>query len=875
MAATLKFDTKVDTDGAVKDIDTLKRRLSQCMKSVEASGKGIAEAYNGASSRVISLNGKIRETEIKIQEVLAATERLAQEQIPTEAYRTLCGELEKAENALSRLLDRREKMEAMGVDKESKQWKSLEYDIDQAIQKVERYETLTSKMVEQGRAYTPGDDSQAYKQKLNQLEQLTNKLSEYEAKRREALAAEQEPAKIPVEIDANSLEGQLIAAKTRLQELADQGLTFGNAEFDRAYIEVQNASAALGDYKKSLTSADAAQKNFNRSAAKIPGRMKKTKAAAVPLTKSILQLGNMLKMMVIRQVLRAMISAAKEGFENLAQYSKETNRDLSALKSSLTQLKNSFATAFAPILSVVTPALTGMINMLSKAVTYIGMFIAALSGKSTFTKAVAVQEDYAASLEGTASAAKKASKGLASFDHLEVLNESSSSSGSSGNAAVSDMFQEVEIDNKVLNFLDAVKEKTERVCEALALLGVALLLVKGFTAQGAIDFYNLFLVPVGNWVLGEGLPRLITALAEGMLSIDWSAINGNLAALWIALAPFTINVGEGLLWFWENVLVPLGVWTISDLLPLFLGTLSELLNILNGIIIAFAPAWTFLWTEFLQPLAAWTGGIILQVLQWFNDKLKWFSDWILEHQSDLTYFIGLLGLITAGFLAVEGGIKLVNFVVPVLKNLLSGLVSFITSPAGLLIALAAIVVWAGNGEEMLDNLKLAFGGLLDFITGVFTGDWEKAWEGIQDIFKGIFNGLIIIAESVANLVISALNSISFDVPDWIPGIGGKHVGFSLTPISLPRLASGTVVPPRAGEFAAILGDNKRETEVVSPLSTIKQALKEAMEESGAGKGQSTIVNLQVDGQTFATLLLPYLNNEKDRIGANLVKVTTA
>lgn len=88
-----------------------------------------------------------------------------------------------------------------------------------------------------------------------------------------------------------------------------------------------------------------------------------------------------------------------------------------------------------------------------------------------------------------------------------------------------------------------------------------------------------------------------------------------------------------------------------------------------------------------------------------------------------------------------------------------------------------------------------------------------------------------------------LNSLRVDIPSWVPGIGGGTLGFNLptwTPGKIPYLATGTVVPPNR-EFMAVLGDNKREPEVVSPLSTMKQAVKEAMSEMGANGNNGTIV----------------------------------
>lgn len=125
-------------------------------------------------------------------------------------------------------------------------------------------------------------------------------------------------------------------------------------------------------------------------------------------------IGRMIGMSVLYSTVFGMISKVNSGImtgiNNLAQYSSATNASTSSMMSALTQLQNSLATAFAPILSVVAPILTAFMNMLSKAITYVGMFIAALTGQKSFTRAKAVQEDYAASLNKTSSGANKAAK---------------------------------------------------------------------------------------------------------------------------------------------------------------------------------------------------------------------------------------------------------------------------------------------------------------------------------------------------------------------------------------------------------------------------------------------------------------------------------
>lgn len=86
------------------------------------------------------------------------------------------------------------------------------------------------------------------------------------------------------------------------------------------------------------------------------------------------------------------------------------------------------------------------------------------------------------------------------------------------------------------------------------------------------------------------------------------------------------------------------------------------------------------------------------------------------------------------------------------------------------------------------------------------------------------------------------------MPDWFPFVGGKHYDPGIEHVRLPRLATGTVVPPRAGEFAAILGDNNREAEVVSPISAMKQAFREVAEDM-KGSGGDIYLTVNLEGKT--------------------------
>ena len=103
-----------------------------------------------------------------------------------------------------------------------------------------------------------------------------------------------------------------------------------------------------------------------------------------------------------------------------------------------------------------------------------------------------------------------------------------------------------------------------------------------------------------------------------------------------------------------------------------------------------------------------------------------------------------------------------------------------------------------NTKNIFNSVKQIFNGVIDFVTGVFTGNWSRAWQGVVNIFKGIVSGLGSIIKSPLNAVISLINSaisglnrISVDIPDWVPGFGGKTFGLSIPKI--PYLAKGGII----------------------------------------------------------------------------------
>lgn len=220
-------------------------------------------------------------------------------------------------------------------------------------------------------------------------------------------------------------------AKTASEE-SEKALNALNKEISKTDAKEKglvNTNSRLGSSFKNVSqSADSAKTKtggissiFSRMGGVVSGLRKRLGGLAQNFTSTTnsannarFSIGRMVGMSILYSTVFGMISKVNSGImtgiNNLAQYSSATNASISSMMSALTQLQNSLATAFAPILSVVAPILTAFMNMLSKAITYIGMFIAALTGQKSFTRAKAVQEDYAASLNKTSSGANKAAK---------------------------------------------------------------------------------------------------------------------------------------------------------------------------------------------------------------------------------------------------------------------------------------------------------------------------------------------------------------------------------------------------------------------------------------------------------------------------------
>lgn len=328
----------------------------------------------------------------------------------------------------------------------------------------------------------------------------------------------------------------------------------------------------------------------------------------------------------------------------------------------------------------------------------------------------------------------------------------------------------------------------------------------------------------------------------------------------------------------------LAAWKLSSLLPGTLGTVAEKLA---GIALTVGGL-ILLWDGLSD---AWNNGV-----DWANliEILGGAAAAALGLYLTFGKVGAGIGLVVAGAAMVatafrdidQNGLNLKNTLLMIAGIVSTGLgFSFLTKNifplvvAGIAAILFAITTLAGNGEQLIGNLKQTFSGLVTFLDGLINMDIDKMLSGLKGMVSGALNTVLTIVGSVINLIIRGLNwliekinSISFDMPDWVPGVGGKSWGPNIPLVKewqIPQLAQGAVIPPNR-EFLAVLGDQRSGTNIETPLATMVQAFKQALAESGYS-GRSEAV-LMLDRDVLGRVVYQLNKAEGNRIGVSLTGV---
>lgn len=717
----------------------------------------------------------------------------------------------------------------------------------------------------------------------------------------------------------NKLEAQILSTESRMNSLINKSIKLGSevSELDSKLESLGNESIKAGNklglFNNLASKGNKINKNFNNS---MKSSSKNISSYRMGIGNTI---GQMFKWMIILPMIVKGLGAMATGLLN----NLKTNEQFS---NSLAQVKSNLMIAFTPIYQAILPAINALMSALSIATQYIASFISAIFGK-TFEQSKQATQGLIDAKEAvgvygdSAKAAGEAAKdalGLASFDEINILNSNDSSSGSGGSGGGSSIPQLVTPALDTTSVDSAMKKLTDKI-------------------KAYLNTFNF-----------EPLIQSFNRLKK-------------------SVEPIVNNLGKIIKWFLVEILDPLAHWTISDLLPAFLNLIAGALDFLNPILEVFMSLGAWLWDSFLQPIASWTGGIIVDVLNSLANALSNIGSWMQSNKSiveaitlslmsffavwkltELLAFMQMSGGIVGAFTTITNAIKVCtvaktadkletmyltalyakDFVMSLVTgtaelvkqaaqwgintglkiadttatiamnvatavwNIVAGIattvttalgtaLAFLTSPIGLVIlaitALIAIGIllyknfdvikaktidlwdkakskfewfknWLGNvfatdwskkfgffGDilnsflanvrNIFNSVKQIFSGIIDFITGVFTGNWSRAWQGVVSIFSGIMSGLSSAMKAPLNGVIglingaiSGLNKISVNIPSWVPGVGGKNFGVNIPKI--PMLAKGGLID---SPTLAMIGETHKK-EAVVPLEGDTKAL---------------------------------------------------
>lgn len=497
---------------------------------------------------------------------------------------------------------------------------------------------------------------------------------------------------------------------------------------------------------------------------------------------------------------------------------------------------------------------------------------------------------------------------LAQFDELTVLSKEREKqskqpkistpevAGAGGVGTPSNIsFDTPKIDTSgISQMAEKIKSYFLPLQEPFNKLMVSLDRLKGYTLEAFGDFYNIFLKPLSDYTINKFLPTFLNNLADCLDRMDFSKVNEGLRNLWVALEPFMEDIGDGINWLFEKVLFPLSQWTVNELLPQFLQTLANILNIIEPIAKTAGEQIQQLYDKALKPLAEWTGGKIIQALTKLNTVLKKLADWANDEENKTAVewiSATLLGLATTVIT-----IKLIPAMIALIAKTWAWTAALLANPITWVIALISLLVGAlimlithwddvkvacenawntfkdgissaweafkrtpfGNAiANMIENIKNLFKGLVNFITGVFAGDWNKAWKGLLNagiaIINTFLNAIDLAISSTSNFIAEKINGVIDTINSVGSAIGLPSIGKLQTKKShigrIPYLATGAVIPPNS-PFLAMLGDQKSGVNIETPLETMKQAFKEALAENGNISNGSYTFIAQLDGRTL-------------------------
>lgn len=536
-----------------------------------------------------------------------------------------------------------------------------------------------------------------------------------------------------------------------------------------------------------------------------------------------------------------------------AAYTKTFSGQIQQLKFNFNQMTVAIGKVVTPIAQLFIPVINSAINAITELFKKMQVVMSTFGLKmpdvvqKTSNSISMIGASAKDSAKDAVASAKKISKAFSGLDEINVLKSSSSADSSSDTSGSGVMnvdnttIAPTMDDSKLLSCIENVKNKIKEMWNSAP--------VQSFV--GAVTSAGNFIWEFWK-TLGENFVSNVSTTWNNIKNSVSNSVS-NMSVLWTN--------------FWNDTKLAIDTWgpqITSGVAGVFnsiwVDTIDPTIQIITSAWESFTKILSDLWNEYGEPLVNNIGEFVQKTIDLFQsiwdnvlepiitpflETLSWLWD---EH---------LKGLIEEVSTFI---VKLTNGALEIYNNVIEPIVSWLLeklSPAFTYIGGIISGVFGTAVAFISDSVKSAFkilNGIIDFITGVFTGNWKKAWNGVKNIFKGIIDGLANIFKTPINFIIDGINAFikglnKIKIPDWVPVVGGK--GFNIN--TIPKLAQGGYARANNPQLA-IVGDNKREGEIISPESKIYEQTKKAILEAGSNVGKQeleiTIYHKYEDGKTI-------------------------
>lgn len=683
------------------------------------------------------------------------------------------------------------------------------------------------------------------------------------------------------EMSALNIDGgvteDMLKIEQRILSLTDK--------FERLSVDIRQLDAEIDGFdtnksESEMNQASSAAEKLSNQAKKVTNSVKQTSSSMGGLGKESKKserplinmrsigaslarnfLGLQLMISLVGQAVRKMAQGLWAAFNTNAQF-----------KSSLQQIQSNLATAFQPIFQAVMPAINSMMAGLSRATAYIAAFLSLLSGKSVQASNASAQamKKQTDSMNGYSAAAAEAASVTAGFDQLNDITSSQSGAGAgSGASAASTPIIPVNIDDDQIGKIDKFMKNIKSIIDKNKTTILA-------SFAGLIAGFGMYLAIINWTATTAGLTAALGGIAQAFMFINSPAIAIAAAiALLIARMVYLWNTSQtfrdGVIALVSDIQATLTPF-FDNITKIFTDTvqiISDTWNkygktILDGIdafIIGAVETFNLIWTNIIDPIIR---PAIEMLSSLWDDHLKAIVLQIAD-------FVGF---------AITKALELYNqFIKPVIDWLVIALGPAFTTVFSLIFgtvggAMGGILTTVSS---IISSVRKIFEGLITFLQGVFTGDWKKIWQGLSDVFGGIFDGLKALFKAPINWIIDGLNGFirslnKIKIPDWVPGVGGKSFNFG----TIPTLASGGVLKQPTLNIAGEYPGASSNPEIVAPQNimadTFRQVLKEfvdAMKSGNQVSSQSLQLVVNIGGKTVLDTILELAEEYRRQTGKEL------